>query len=66
MGTLRRMMGRRRPPGGGPTEGTGPGADLILVAIAGDVKTTGSLHQIFTGDHTRADDFLEEVRGYLL
>ena len=25
----------------------------------------GSLPQIFTGNHTRADDFIEEVRGYL-
>ena len=53
------------PPGGGPPGGAGPGADLIPVAIAGDVKTMGSLPQIFTGDRTRADDFIEEVRGYL-
>ena len=53
------------PPGGGPPGGAGPGADLIPVAIAGDVKTMGSLPQIFTGDCTRANDFIEEVRGYL-
>ena len=53
------------PQGGGPPGGAGPGADLIPVAIAGDVKTMGSLPQIFTGDRTRADDFIEEVRGYL-
>ena len=53
------------PPGGGPPGGAGPGADLVPVAIAGDVKTMGSLPQIFTGDCTRADDFIEEVRGYL-
>ena len=46
------------PPGGGPPGGVGPGADLIPVAIDGDVKTMGSLPQIFTGDHTRADNFI--------
>ena len=53
------------PPGGGPPGGAGHGADLIPVAIAGDVKTMGSLPQIFIGDCTRADDFIEEVQGYL-
>ena len=53
------------PSGRGPPGGAGPGADLIPVAIAGDVKTMGSLPQIFTGDCTRADDFIKEVRGYL-
>ena len=52
------------PPGGGPPGGTRPGVDLVPVAIAGDVKSMGSLPQIFTGDCTRADDFIEEVRGY--
>ena len=53
------------PPGGGPPGGAGPRADLIPIAVAGDVKTMGSLPQILTGNRTRADDFIEEVRGYL-
>jgi hypothetical protein len=31
----------------------------------GDVKTMGALPQVFTGNRTRADDFIEEVKGYL-
>ena len=46
-------------------EGTRQGADLIPVTIAGDFKTMGSLPRIFTGDCTRANDFIEEVQGYL-
>jgi hypothetical protein len=31
----------------------------------GDVKTMGQLPQIFTGNHSKADNFIEEVKGYL-
>jgi hypothetical protein len=33
--------------------------------LAGDVKTMGQLPQIFTGDHSKVDNFIEEVKGYL-
>jgi hypothetical protein len=32
---------------------------------AGDVKTMGQLPQIFTGDQSKVDNFIEEVKGYL-
>jgi hypothetical protein len=66
------------PPGpagpGGPRGPGGPGGPGALnpalipqqpVAIAGDVKTMGQLPQVFTGDHAQADNFIEEVKGYL-
>jgi hypothetical protein len=31
----------------------------------GDVKTMGQLPQIFTGDQSKVDNFIEEVKGYL-
>jgi hypothetical protein len=31
----------------------------------GDIKTMGQLPQIFTGDCSKADNFIEEVKGYL-
>jgi hypothetical protein len=33
--------------------------------VAQDVKAMGGLPQVFNGDHTKADDFIEEVKGYL-
>jgi hypothetical protein len=33
--------------------------------VAADVKAMGGLPQIFNGDRARADDFIEEVKGYL-
>jgi hypothetical protein len=35
------------------------------VVPAGDVKTMGQLPQIFTGNHSKVDNFIEEVKGYL-
>jgi hypothetical protein len=35
------------------------------VVLAGDVKTMGQLPQIFTGEWSKADNFIEEVKGYL-
>jgi len=56
----------RGPPGGNPPGGGPPGGDdLLPVAIMGDVKTMGSLPHIFSGDRTKADNFIEEVRAYL-
>jgi hypothetical protein len=36
-----------------------------LIVLAGDIKTMGQLPQIFTGDHSKADNFIKEVKGYL-
>ena len=58
------------PPGGGgsgPPGGGGPGQLLAPqqpVQVAADVKSIGSLPQIFTGDQAKADDFIKEVKGY--
>jgi hypothetical protein len=35
------------------------------VVPAGDVKMMGQLPQVFTGDHSKADNFIKEVKGYL-
>jgi hypothetical protein len=32
---------------------------------AGNVKTMGQLPQIFTGDCSKVDNFIKEVKGYL-
>jgi hypothetical protein len=52
--------GRPGAPGGAPALGP-----QQLVVPAGDVKTMGQLPQIFTGDHSKVDNFIEEVKGYL-
>ena len=63
------------PPGGGlgPPRGGGgsgpPGRGQPLatqqpVPPAPDVKAMGSLPQIFYGDRSKADNFIEEVKGY--
>ena len=54
------------PPGGGsgpPGRGQPP-ATQQPVPPAPDVKAMGSLLQIFYGDWSKADDFIEEVKGY--
>jgi hypothetical protein len=35
------------------------------VIPAGDIKMMGQLPQIFTGERSKADNFIEEVKGYL-
>ena len=60
------------PPGGQPGGG-GAGAGPVPAAAAqgpvpaaapGDIRTMGTLPQIFTGNHAKAQDFLDEVLGY--
>ena len=54
------------PPGGGgglPGGGQPPAAQQP-VPPAPDIKVMGSLLQIFYGDQSKADDFIEEVKGY--
>jgi len=60
------------PPGGGPGGGGG-GAGPVPTAAAqgpvpaaapGDIRTMGTLPQIFTGNRAKAQDFLDEVLGY--
>ena len=53
------------PPGGGgvPSGGQPPAAQQP-VPPAPDIKAMGSLPQIFYGDQSKADDFIEEVKGY--
>jgi hypothetical protein len=60
--------GGPRGPGGPGMLGGGPGQANIPqqpVLLAGNIKTMGQLPQVFTGNHTRADNFIEEVKGYL-
>ena len=52
------------PPNGGPPAGGQPPATQQPVPPAADVKAMGSLPQIFYGDRSKADDFIEEVKGY--
>ena len=52
------------PPGGGPPAGGQPPAAQQPIPPAPDVKAMGSLPQIFYGDRSKADDFIEEVKGY--
>ena len=57
----------RGPPGrggGGPPGGAQPPAAQQPVPPTPDVKAMGSLPQIFNGDRSKADDFIEEVKGY--
>ena len=56
--------------GGGGGGGSGRGgppavAPQGVVPAANDVKAIGSLPQIFAGDRLQADNFIEEVKGYL-
>ena len=54
------------PPGGGgglPGGGQPPAAQQLVPPVP-DVKAMGSLPQIFYGDRSKANDFIEEVKGY--
>lgn len=60
------------PGGGGPGGGgpPGPGQPAVqqpqaVIVPAADVKTMGQLPQVFYGDRMKADNFIEEVKGYL-
>jgi len=64
--------GGSRGPGGNPPGAPGPPAPAPPVqggqqpiAQAADVKSMGGLPQVFTRDRLIADDFIEEVKGYL-
>ena len=50
--------------GGGPPGGGQPPVAQQPVPPAADVKVMGSLPQIFYGDQSKADGFIEEVKGY--
>src|SRR6267142_62669 len=59
------------PPGGGAPGGGGTGPlpaaaaqGPVPVAAPGDIRTMGTLPQIFTGNRAKAQDFLDEVLGY--
>ena len=52
------------PPGGGPLAGGQPPAIQQPIPLAADIKVMGSLPQVFYGDQSKADDFIEEVKGY--
>jgi len=59
-------------PGGNPPGAPGPPAPVPPaqggqqpIARAADIKSMGGLPQVFTGDCLLADDFIEEVKGYL-
>lgn len=60
------------PPGGGQPGGHGPNPPAGQPAQGqppqapgGDVKTMGALPAIFDGDRSKAEDFIEELKGYL-
>ena len=50
--------------GGGPPGGAQPAAAQQPIVPAADIKAMGSLPQIFTGDWSKADDFIKEVKEY--
>jgi len=52
--------GPLQPPPGQPGAG-----GQVPVAVPGDVKAMGGLPAAFDRDHLRADDFIEEVKGFL-
>ena len=54
--------------GGGPPAGQSAAQPAIPgpVAIMADVKNMGQLPFVFDGDYMKADDFINEVKGYLL
>ena len=60
---LRRHEGGPGGPGG-PNQ-PNPAAPQQPVQPAADVKTMGSLPQIFYGERTKADDFIDKVKAYL-
>jgi hypothetical protein len=65
----RLQLALRRSGGGGGGGGGGAPAPASAaqqpIAVAADVKAMGGLPQVFNGEHTKADDFIEEVKGYL-
>jgi len=48
--------------GQGPQQPAAPGP----IQVAGNVKNMGQLPFVFDGNWTKADDFMDEVKGYLL
>ena len=52
--------------GGGPPTRQPAAQPPAPIAIAGDVKNMGQLPFVFDGDRTKADDFIDEVKSYLL
>ena len=52
------------PPDGGPPRDNGPVAGPARVPAEGPM-IMGSLPEIFTGDRTKATEFIEEVKGYI-
>ena len=73
--SLQKAMKRTGPPAGGGTPGEGSGGGgggppggapaQVPVPAAQDVRATGHGPTIFEGDRTKAEHFLDEVRGYL-
>ena len=66
---LRRHRGGPNGPGGpgglgGPNQ-PNPAVPQKPIQPAADVKTMGALPQIFYGDRTKANDFINEVKAYL-
>ena len=55
---------RNGPPDGEPPRNNGPVTGPACVPAEGPM-IMGSLPQIFTGDHTKATEFIEEVKGYI-
>ena len=49
---------------GQPGGGGQPAAAQQPVQVVPEVKAMGSLPQIFNGDRSKANDFIEEVKGY--
>ena len=66
---MQRAFQQRKKPGplgggSGPPGGGQPQNVQQPVPPTPDVKAMGSLPQIFNGDQSKADDFIEEVKGY--
>ena len=63
---LRRHSGGPSGPGGpgGPRQ-PNPAIPQQPILPATDVKTMGALPQVFYGDRTKADHFIDKVKGYL-
>ena len=49
---------------GPPAQPQPAGQGQAPVPVAADVRTMGKKPAIFTGDHTKADDFIEKVKAY--
>ena len=68
--TMQKVFQYRKKPGppdgggSGPPGGGQPPATQQPIPPAPDIKAMGSLPQIFNGDQSKADDFIEEVKGY--